>query len=129
LGGRPSEWALSIAATNTWPVTFGGNIELDYMRRAAEEQPLTLEMRPIAAAGFGRLMFIVNLAFEKPFQGPGTHRGVTFAPSGLISYRIAPWVAPTVEYYGYLGPVMRLAGHDNQEPVVVPTLVCFLRRE
>jgi hypothetical protein len=124
--GSRSKCHFAIAATDTWPVTFGGNIELDYMRRAAEEQPLTLEMRPIAAAGFGRLMFIVNLAFEKPFQGPGTHRGVTFAPSGLISYRIVPWMAPTVEYYGDLGPLMRLPGIQNQQHFVVATLNFYL---
>jgi hypothetical protein len=124
--GSRSKCHFGIAATDSWPVSFGGNIELDYMRRSAEEQPLTLEMRPIAEAGFGRFMLIANLAFEKPFRGPGTHRGVTFAPSGQISYRIVPWLAPAIEYYGDMGPLMHLPGVQDQQHFLVPTLNLYL---
>ena len=46
--GSRTKAHFGIPQTMDWPVSFGGNVELDYMRRAAEDQPLTLEMRPIA---------------------------------------------------------------------------------
>ena len=103
-------------------IAVGGNIELDYMRRAAEENPLTLELRPILETHVGRLWLIGNFAFEKPFSGPGTHSGVTFAPSGQASYQLFSWVAPALEYYGDMGPVKSLPGVQRQQHFVVPAL-------
>ncbi len=124
--GSRSKCHFGIAATDAWPLKFGGNIELDYMRRAAEEQPLTLELRPIVEASRGGLLLIANLAFEKPFRGPGTHRGFTFTPSGQISYKLLPWLAPAVEYYGDMGPLAHLPKVQEQQHFVVPTLNFFL---
>lgn len=124
--GSRSKCHFGIAATDSWPVRFGGNIELDYMRRAAEDQPLTLELRPIMEASFGGFLIIANLAFEKPFRGPGTHRGMTFAPSGQISYKLLPWLAPALEYYGDMGPVTHLPGIQSQQHFLVPTLNFYL---
>src|SRR5713101_3893469 len=58
--GSRTKCHFGIAATDSWPVRFGGNIELDYMRRAAEEQPLTLELRPILETGFGKFLIVAN---------------------------------------------------------------------
>jgi hypothetical protein len=124
--GSRTKCHFGVAATDSWPLKFGGNIELDYMRRAAEEQPLTLELRPIAEASLGGFLFIANLAFEKPFRGPGTHRGFTFAPSGQISYKLLPWLAPTVEYYGDMGPVAYLPKVQQQQHFLVPTINLFI---
>ena len=124
--GSRSKCHFGIAATDLWPLRFGGNIELDYMRRAAEEQPLTLEMRPIVETSFGRFLVIANLAFEKPFRGPGTHKGVTFAPSGQISYKLLPWLAPALEYYGDMGPIEYLPSVQEQQHFLVPTLNLFV---
>lgn len=124
--GSRTKCHFGIAATDTWPLRFGGNIELDYMRRAAEDQPLTLEMRPIVEASVGNLLIIANLAFEKPFRGPGTHRGVTLAPSGEISYKLLPWLEPAVEYYGDMGPVTYLPSVQNQQHFLVPTLNLYV---
>ena len=41
--GSRTKCHFGIAATDDWPVRLGGNVELDYMRFAAEDQPLTLE--------------------------------------------------------------------------------------
>jgi hypothetical protein len=85
------------------------------MRRAAEENPLTLEIRPIAEAHFGKFLLIGNFAFEKPFSGPGTHKGVTFAPSGEAEYvKLLWWLSPAVEYYGDMGAVSDLPGVKHQ---------------
>src|SRR5580692_1566682 len=45
--GSRSKMHFGIAQTDRWPIALGGNIELDYMRFAAEDNPLTLELRPI----------------------------------------------------------------------------------
>jgi hypothetical protein len=124
--GSRTKCHFGIAATDSWPLRFGGNIELDYMRRAAEEQPLTLEMRPIVETSLGDLLVIANLAFEKPFRGPGTHQGVTFAPSGQISYKVLPWLAPAVEYYGDMGAIEYLPSVQDQQHFLVPTINLFL---
>src|SRR6516225_2336460 len=124
--GSRTKCHFGISATDSWPLRFGGNIELDYMRRAAEDQPLTLEMRPIVETSMGGLLLIANLAFEKPFHGPGTHQGVTFAPSGEISYRVLPWLAPAVEYYGDMGAVEHLPSIQQQQHFLVPTINLFI---
>jgi len=105
-----------------WPIAVGGNIELDYMRRAAEDNPLTLELRPIVETHLEQLWLIANFAFEKPFSGPQTHRGVTFAPSGEATYELFSWLTPALEYYGDMGPVQSLPGVQRQQHFVVPAL-------
>jgi len=51
----------------------------------------------------GEFPNVADFAFEKPLRGPGAHEGVTFAPSGLISYDLLPWITPAVEYYVGVG--------------------------
>ncbi|MBV8054598.1 MAG: hypothetical protein JO071_05085 [Deltaproteobacteria bacterium] len=120
--GSRTKCHFGVSATDSWPIKFGGNVELDYMRRAAEEQPLTLEMRPIVETSFAGFLLIANLAFEKPFRGPGTHQGVTFAPSGQISYQLLPWLAPAVEYYGDMGAIEHLPSVQEQQHFLVPAI-------
>ena len=105
-----------------WPIRIGGNIELDYMRRAAEENPLALEMRPIVEGTFGKWTLMGNFAFSKPFSGPGTHRGVQFSPSGQIYYDLSKWITPAIEYYGDLGAVRAIPGVQGEQHFVVPTI-------
>ncbi|HKV53352.1 MAG TPA: hypothetical protein VJN94_01810 [Candidatus Binataceae bacterium] len=124
--GSRTKCHFGIAATDSWPVKFGGNIELDYMRRAAEEQPFSLELRPIVETRLGKLLIVANLPFVKPFRGPGTHLGFTFSPSGEIEYQLLPWVAPALEYYGDIGAVADLPSIENQQHFLVPTLNFFL---
>ncbi len=121
--GARSKVHFGIPQTEKWPISLGGNIELDYMRRAAEENPLTLELRPIMETHFGRFTLIGDLAFEKPFDGPATHRGVTFEPSGEIEYEnLFWWLSPAVEYYGDMGPLQLLPGIQRQQQFLVPAL-------
>jgi hypothetical protein len=105
------------------PVAFGGNIELDYMRRAAEENPFGLEVRPIIESRLRRFDIIANLAFEKPFSGPGTHQGVQFDPSGEIMYdHLFSWVSPAIEYYGDMGALAHLPDVQYQQHFLVPAV-------
>jgi hypothetical protein len=120
--GSRTKMHFGVADSETWPIQIGGNIELDYMRRAAEENPLSLELRPIVEKRFGPLLIIANLAFEKPFDGPGTHRGVTFSPSGLVSCEATSWLEPAVEYYGDMGAVEHFPSVSEQQHFIVPAL-------
>ncbi len=121
--GSRSKIHFGIPHTMDWPVSFGGNLELDYMRRAAEDQPLTLEMRPIAETHLGPVEIVANLPFEKPFAGPGTHKGVTISPQGEIQYDdLLEWLSPAVEYYGDMGALQSLPSVEKQQHFIVPAL-------
>jgi hypothetical protein len=120
--GSRSKIHFGIPQTFDWPVQFGGNIELDYMRRQAEENPMTLELRPIVGANYKDFRLVANLAFEKPFRGPQTHAGFQFDPSGEVVYKLNRWVSPAVEYYGDMGPIQPLPSLQKQQHFIVPAL-------
>jgi len=120
--GSRTKVHFGIPQTFEWPVQFGGNIELDYMRRAAEENPLSLELRPIAGANYKGFRLVGNFAFVDPFSGPGAHRGFQFDPSGELIYKLNRWVSPALEYYGDTGPIQPLAKVDEQQHFIVPAL-------
>jgi hypothetical protein len=120
--GSRTKVHFGIPQTFEWPVQFGGNIELDYMRRAAEVNPLTLELRPIVGTSFKGFRLVGNFAFEDPFSGPGAHRGFQFTPSGELIYKLNSWLSPAIEYYGDLGSIQPLAKVDEQQHFIVPAL-------
>jgi hypothetical protein len=120
--GARSKIHFGIPQTFEWPVQFGGNIELDYMRHAAEENPTTLELRPIVGATFNRFRLVGNFAFEDPLSGRGAHRGFQFTPSGELVYKLTDWLSPAVEYYGDMGSIQPLAKVDEQQHFIVPAL-------
>jgi hypothetical protein len=120
--GARTKVHFGVGASENWPIEIGGNIEFDYMRRDAEENPLSFEIRPIVEKRIGGLWLIANLVFDKPFSGPGTHHGVDFSPSGLVSYDLFPWVSPALEYYGDMGPITSLPSVQRQQHFLVPAL-------
>ena len=120
--GSRTKIHFGIPQTFEWPVQFGGNIEFDYMRRAAEENPLNLELRPIIGGTYKKFRLVVNLALEKPFSGPTTHRGVQFEPSGELVYDLHRWVSPAIEYYADMGAIQPLEKVQDQQHFIVPTL-------
>jgi hypothetical protein len=120
--GSRSKIHFGIPQTFEWPVQFGGNIELDYMRQQAEENPFNLELRPIVGASYKDFRFVANLALEKPFRGPQTHDGFQFDPSGEVAYKLNRWVSPAVEYYGDMGPIQPLPSLQKQQHFLVPAL-------
>lgn len=124
--GSRTKIHFGVPATDSWPIRLGGNLELDYMRRAAEENPLSLELRPILETRYRKFTLIANFAFEKPFNGPGTHQGMTLAPSGEITYDLLRWFEPAVEYYGDMGALEHLPAIQNQQHFIVPALNLFL---
>jgi hypothetical protein len=121
--GSRSKMHFGIAQTDRWPIALGGNIELDYMRFAAEDNPLTLELRPILESHLGHFDIVANPALEKPFRGPGTHQGIQFAPSGEIVYdKLYRWFSPALEYYGDMGAIAYLPGVQEQQHFLVPAI-------
>jgi hypothetical protein len=120
--GSRTKVHFGIPQTFEWPVQFGGNIEFDYMRHAAEDNPTTLELRPIVGASYKGFRLVGNFALDDPFSGPGAHRGFQFEPSGELLYELNRWVSPAVEYYGDMGSIQPLAKVQEQQHFVVPTL-------
>ncbi|HEV2170300.1 MAG TPA: hypothetical protein VGR40_05095 [Candidatus Binatus sp.] len=120
--GSRSKIHFGIPQTFEWPVQFGGNIELDYMRRAAEENPFSLELRPIVGANYRQFRVVANFAFDDPFSGPGAHRGFQFEPSGMVVYKLNSWLSPAIEYYGDMGSIQPLAKVQEQQHFIVPTM-------
>lgn len=121
--GARTKCHFELTDPDTHLLALGGNIELDYMRRAAEENPLGLELRPILESHLGKVWVIANLALEKPFSGPGTHQGMTFTPSGEILYNnLLPWLSPALEYYGDMGAIAHLPAVQRQQHFLVPAL-------
>jgi len=118
--GARTKVHFGIAATDAWPVRFGGNIELDYMRFQADDQPLSLEMRPIVETQFRQFTLVANLAFEKPFRG--NDLGVDFSPSSEITWSLFAWLTPAVEYYSDLGELEDLGPVQGQQHFIVPAL-------
>jgi hypothetical protein len=119
--GARTKVHFGIGDPEQWPMAFGGNIELDYMRRAAEDNPFTLELRPILESRVHRFDIVANLAFEKPFSGPGTHQGVQFDPSGEILYdHLFKWLSPAVEFYCDMGALEHFPSVQSQQYFLVP---------
>ena len=113
--GSRTKVHFGIPQTFEWPVQFGGNIELDYMRHAAEENPTTLELRPIAGANIRKFRLVADFTFEDPFSGPGAHHGMQFEPSGMLVYKLNDWLSPAVEYYADMGSIQPLAKVQEQQ--------------
>lgn len=118
--GSRTKVHFGIPQTADWRVKFGGNVELDYMRFAVEENPFTLELRPIAETSFGKFTLVGNFAFVDPFSGPGAHKGFQFSPSGEIAYDLSRWVTPAIEYYGDMGAIATMPGVQRQQHFIVP---------
>ncbi len=121
--GSRTKVHFGIGDPDRWLMAFGGNVELDYMRFAAEDNPLTLELRPILETHIHHFDLVANPAFEKPFSGPGTHQGVQFAPSGEVIYgHLLKWLSPAVEYYGDMGAIEQLPALQSQQHFIVPAV-------
>ncbi|HYB92422.1 MAG TPA: hypothetical protein VEC38_15400 [Candidatus Binataceae bacterium] len=120
--GARTKVHFAVPQSEGWPIEIGGNLQIDYMRRAAESNPLSFEVRPILESDLGRFTLIGNFPFSKPFSGPETHKGVQFLPSGEIAYRVFDWMTPAIEYYSDMGPLSSLPGVQRQQQFIVPAL-------
>jgi hypothetical protein len=127
--GSRSKVHFSIPQTKSWPISFGANLEFQYMRRAAVEDPLNIEFMPIVQGSLDHFFLVANLGFEKQFSGPGTHAGIGFGPAAAITYRLPGemnWLEPAIEYYGEIGPLTNVSGFNHQQEFVVPGFNLYL---
>ncbi len=127
--GARSKVHFGVPQTDSWPIKFGGNIEFQYMRHAAVDDPLNVEFMLIAQGYAGHFFLVANPTFEKQFSGPGTHGGISFGPQGAISYRLRGkwnWLEPALEYYGDTGPVTHSHGFNHQQQFIVPGFNLYL---
>jgi hypothetical protein len=120
--GARSKVHFGIPATFDWPIALGANIEFDYMRRQAVDDPLSLEVMPIAQARIGRLFLVGNFVFSRQFSGPGTHGGIGFEPMGQISYLLWDWFEPAIEYYGDIGAIRSPLAWPHEQQFIVPSV-------
>jgi hypothetical protein len=117
--GSRTKVHFGIPQTEAWPVSFGMNVELAYMRRAADPHSLSFDFMPIAQVAWGRATLVGNFDFDKPFTGPG-NKGLAFAPAAALSYRWLEWLEPRLEYWGDMGPLSPLASVDRQQHFIAP---------
>ena len=127
--GARSKVHFAIPVTEGWPIQFGANIELQYMRRAAVSDPFNVEFMPIVQGVFRGFFLVANLAIEKQFTGPGTHAGLSFEPEGQLSYRLHGkwnWLEPSLEYFGDQGPFSDFYPLAEQQEFIVPAVNLYL---
>lgn len=127
-GGR-TKVHFGIPQTFEWPVNLGMNIELQYMRREAVDDPFNIEFMPIVQTNLRGFLLVANLAFEKQFTGPGTHQGIGLEPAAEVTYRLHgswSWLEPALEYYGDIGPVKNPAPLADQQQFIVPAVNLYL---
>ena len=120
--GSRTKLHFGIGDPDAWPIAFGGNFEIAYMRQQADPNSLSLELRPILQKNFGKLSLVADFAFEKAMRGPGSHEGFGLLPSVMISYELFPWMTPALEYYGDIGPIRNPLPTKLQQHFVVPAI-------
>jgi hypothetical protein len=120
--GARTKIHFGVPQTFDWPVQFGANVELQYMRRTAVTDPFNIEVMPIVQGTIGRFFLAGNFSFEKQFSGPGTHEGIGFEPAGEITYRLTSWLEPGVEYYGDIGAIESPEGWGNEQQFLAPAI-------
>ncbi len=117
--GARTKVHFGIPQTESWPIAFGGNLELDYMRTAADPHALTFDFMPIVQIAWGKALLVGNLDFEKAFNGPG-NKGISFQPAAAVSYQLFDWIAPRLEYWGDTGPLSPLSSLQDQQHFIAP---------
>ncbi|MGH7932490.1 MAG: hypothetical protein ACREQN_04910 [Candidatus Binataceae bacterium] len=123
--GARTKLHFGVPQTDTWPIKIGGNIELQYMRREAVDDPFNIEFMPIIQGEVKGFLLVANLSFGKQFSGPGTHAGVGFEPAAEVTYRLHGrfnWLEPALEYYGDIGPLQHPLNLDEQQQFIVPAV-------
>ena len=97
-------------APESWhlPVDLGIVAEFSFQRTAFEENSRRVELRPIIEKNVGHWQLTANPVFERALNGPGVRDGWGFEPAGRIGYQGYHRFAPSLEYYGALGPTRNI---------------------
>lgn len=89
--------------------------EFGYQRAEFSPEIWTLELRPIVDRKFGGWYAAVNPTLGRSFRGPGTARGLEFAPSVTVGRDVTSRVNLALEYYAVLGSLRRLDPAAEQQ--------------
>jgi hypothetical protein len=108
----PKSWGL--------PVNLGLVTEFSFERSLFDEDTRQVEIRGIVEKHVGRLRMDGNIVFDHALHGPGTRNGWGLEPSGRIAWQAWRSLTPSVEYYGYLGPVGNLPPPGQQIHLIFP---------
>ena len=108
----PKSWGL--------PVNLGIIAEFSFERPLFDRDTRQVELRGIIEKHIGRLQMDGNVVFERALQGPGTRNGWDFEPSGRLGWQAWRTLTPSVEYYGYMGPVGNLLLKGQQIHLLFP---------
>jgi hypothetical protein len=108
----PKSWGL--------PVNLGLVTEFSFERPLFDEDTRQVEIRTIVEKHVGRLQMDGNVVFDRALHGPGTRDGWGLEPSGRIAWQAWPALTPSIEYYGYLGPVGNFPPAGQQIHLIFP---------
>ena len=96
------------------PVKLSFAIEVGFLRRQYEDNPVTLELRPIIEKSFGKWQFDFNPTIARALRGPGTQDGFEFEPAVRVGLKTSSKLDLTAEYYGGTGPFRHfLPSHEQ----------------
>ncbi len=105
------------------PVDLGWYAELEWWRTPEfDSQELELDLKPIIEKDLGRFLLILNPIFEKALVGPGRNRGLEFGYANKVSWRLAPYFSPGLEFYGGSGLIDDSAPLSAQQHYIFPVV-------
>src|ERR1700733_6129455 len=102
----PRSWGL--------PLNLGFVAEFSFERPLFDRDTRQVELRGIVEKHVGRLQMDGNVVFERALHGPGMRNGWDFEPSGRLAWQAWRNLTPSIEYYGYMGPVGNFLPRDQQ---------------
>lgn len=108
----PKSWGL--------PVDVSLSVEFGFPRRQYEENPVTLEIRPVIEKKFGRFQLDINPIVGRALRGPGTTQGWIFGPCARLGYELNKRLDLSLEYYSEIGPLGNLLPAEQQAHLFFP---------
>jgi hypothetical protein len=111
-----------VRAPKSWglPVDLSVSAEFGFPQKQFEENPVTLEIRPIIEKKFGRFQIDINPVIGRALRGPGTKEGWILGPSMRMGYELNRRLDLSLEYYTELGPLGDLLPADEQAHLIFP---------
>jgi hypothetical protein len=108
----PQSWGL--------PVNLGLVTEFSFERSLFDPNTRQVEIRGIVEKHIGRLQMDGNVVLNRALHGPATQEGWGLEPSGRIAWQAWPTLAPSLEYYGSLGPMGNFLPGGQQIHLLFP---------
>lgn len=108
---------LTAVAPSKWNLTFDAGLsqEIGYAREGFAENRWAYELSPILGKQLGKILFVLNPAFERGLDGG--QQVWEFEPRAQFGYSLGDEGSLGLEYYSVLGPVSRFdaSGHQRHQ--------------